>query len=1059
LECNGCNKKYVLDKSMLTAEMTSIPCKTCGLYIPIETGKGAEQQEETGKGPEDVIEPEILSWSSPSGGPSETPGKQKKALKLVIGAFILLLIIAGVYLGYTLFFKKEAISPKLTQPPTKIPEAILETGPRPLIYLEVNLAMLRKLAENNIPAEKKDFSYQIAAALFDSLHPERGHLFLYPDPNYQILPVLMVQSNRRAGLKEALIKKGILSQFLESAEEGTYRIKGDAITAAKKSDFPIDLYRIRFFEKSVVFGPTTLSEIWEAGAEALLSYRIVRFADHVRKPADLAVMSFRTEDIQEGWEKNITQSLAQEPDPQVAMIAGMAGNFLSRLTEPFRQINSLALGFKVTADEERILSYAQEFRNGVDGAGMYKQLKAGTWEDPETEGLVLNLTELLNDERLESNISFEKNRLAVELTWFAENDEGIYRSLTEATIGYLFAQSMGSGEPTSGPIKTRYGAAPKLVASVDAAKIKGKIPAAVTGSLFPGHYWRMGNNPRMTLEFDPIDLPNAALAELNYEILSIGVAGQKNVLREENNPVKQATGSFISLPVVKGIRGEDLGNARIHFNMALPVKLQTFKFRSNAEKGSMKKAGRLSVKLNQLEKDVASVAFRGGKSCHLYAFDKTGKALAGLESMGSSTSKFSRFQGIIDTLEVVVVTEVLEDSFEIEVDLNNGKELEIPAKPDNSVPVRHDRREPRTYANLKQQDLQNVAVKWNSDKNLSLAMPKSPVFGDAQWEAHFFDIDKPALHAWDPMQMGEKFIVYFRKPLSKIPDAAFGRVRLKLSTGIHRMTISKKTKNNRTVKRLPSGQQVVVSFDKNQVTYSTGQNKVLQMVAYDNGGKRLKRGKYAHSSKSGQVRRFWGQPATVVLDIATREIVKTIDFELQNAQTDRAAYKAYKQKIDHQRIIFNALKAIERARRKQYAGYGETLAGLYYIFHKKKQPLKLIDQAIAHSDPAGKSRFGYKLKPYKGYHFSYLAGTEQNGIKSDYQRNPKEKTFSWQKGSFKAMTYYQRPDIIARPVDNSQPTFVLLWDEVYLKYLTDPQLKHIPQNIHTSDWVKIRFIN
>jgi hypothetical protein len=741
------------------------------------------------------------------------------------------------------------------------------------------------------------------------------------------------------------------------------------------------------------------------------------------------------------------------------MIAGIAGNFLSNLTEPFKQINALALGLKFTTDEERILSYAQEFREGVNGAGIYNQLKAGTWEDPETEGLVLNLAELLNDERLENNIRFEKNRLFVDLTWTAENDESIYRALTEATIGYLFAQTIGGGEPTSGPIKTRYKTAPKLVARVDAAKIKGKIPAAVKSSLFPGHYWRMGKNPRVTLEFDPVDLPNAALAKINYEVLSIGVPGETNVHRRKNNPVKQAMGSFISLPVVKGIRAEDLGKVRIRFNMTLPVKLQTFKFRSNAAKGSLKKVGKLSVKLNQLEKDVANVAFRGGKSCQLYAFDKTGRALAGLESMGSSTSKFSRFQGIIDALEVVVVTEILEEVFEVELDLNNGEELQLPDKPNEAVPVRHDRSESNTYAKLKQQDLQNVAVKWDPDKTLSLTMPKSPIFGDAQWEAHFFDAGKPALQAWDPMQMNQKFVLYFRKPLTKIPDAAFGKVRLKLSTGIHRMTFSKKAKSSQTVKRLPSGQKVVVIYDKNQITYSAGQHKVLQMVAYDTGGKRLKRGKYFHSSKSGQVRRFWGQPTTVVLDIATQEIIKTIDFDLHNAPTDPAAYKAYKQKIDHQRIIFTALKTIEHARRKHWSSQGETLAGLYYIFHKKNQPLKLITRAIAHSDPTGKARYGYKLKPHKGYHFSYLAGTEKNGIKSDYQRRSKEKIYSWQKGSFKAMPYYQRPDIIARPVDSSQPTFVLLGDEVYLKYLKDPQLKYIPQNIHTSDWVKIRFIN
>jgi hypothetical protein len=393
------------------------------------------------------------------------------------------------------------------------------------------------------------------------------------------------------------------------------------------------------------------------------------------------------------------------------------------------------------------------------------------------------------------------------------------------------------------------------------------------------------------------------------------------------------------------------------------------------------------------------------------------------------------------------------------VDLNQGKALELPAKPDKSVPVRYDRREPRTFADVTQQDLENLAVKWNSEKSLSLSMPKSPVHGDAQWEAHFFDADNPALHAWDPMQMSEKFILYFRKPLAKLPDAAFGRVRLKLSSGIQRMIFSKKAKNGRTVKRLPSGQKVVVSFDKNQVTYGVGQNKVLQMVAYDAGGNRLKRGKYMHTGKSGQISRFWGQPATVVLDIATRNISKTINFELQNAPIDRPAYKLYKQRIDHQRMIFKALKAIERARRKHYTGYGETLAGLYYIYHKKNTPLKLIDKAIAHSDPAGKSRFGYRLTPYNGYHFSYLAGTEQNGINSDYQRGPKEKIFSWQKGSFKAMPYYQRPDIVARPVDSTHPTFILLRDEVYLKYLKDPPLKYIPQNIHTSDWVKIRFVN
>jgi hypothetical protein len=119
----------------------------------------------------------------------------------------------------------------------------------------------------------------------------------------------------------------------------------------------------------------------------------------------------------------------------------------------------------------------------------------------------------------------------------------------------------------------------------------------------------------------------------------------------------------------------------------------------------------------------------------------------------------------------------------------------------------------------------------------------------------------------------------------------------------------------------------------------------------------------------------------------------------------------------------------------------------------------LIDKAVAHSDPAGRARYGYTLKPYKGYRLSYLTGTEENGIKTDYQRQAQEKTFTWQKGSFKIKPYYQRPDIVAIPVDSTQPTFVLLWGEIFMKYLEGSNLKYIPRNIHTSDWTKARFVN
>jgi hypothetical protein len=1028
----------------------------------MEPEKSVEAQEKTDRVQEDhgePVQPEIVAWSATSGGQKVKSPKQKKIILFGVLAGIFLLIIAGAYLGYIFLFKKKHAPLKLSHAPAPRSEVTPETAPEPLIYLNANLALLRKFTESYMPAENKDLGHRIATAIYDALRPEQGHVFLYPDPEYQFLPVLLVHFPKQVGLKDALIKKGVLAQFMEPSTAGSYRIKSGGAVRKHKSDFPIDIYRVWLFEKSAVFGPVRLSHLWSGGEKALLSSAIVKFAESVRKPASLAAMSFHTGDIQDGWEKSITDPLSQNPDPQVAQIAAMAGSALSTLTQPFRQINSLAIGFQIGPQKKRILSYVQEFRRDVDGDRIYQQLKTGVWEDMETGDFVLNLVELLNDRRLDSTVDFESNRLSIDLTWSQEEDESILHSLADATIGYLFERSIVNDKPTEGSIPARYATTPKLISRVNAPPPKSKIRQAVKNSLFPNHFWQLGNNPRMKLDLDPLDLPNAALAELHYEILSIGLPGDKNVLRKGDKTLKRLIGTTITLPVLKGTRPEELGNVNLRFNIVVPLKMQIFKFQSNGATGRREKAEGVSVTVTQFKKDVARVSYRRGISCHLFAFDSTGQALAGVESMGSSSSVFSRFQGIIDTLEVVVVTEVLEHTFEVEVDLNNGKELELPAKPEASAPVRHDRQPVLTYADLSRQDLQGISVQWDRDKNLSLALPKNPVYGNAEWEVHFFDKNKPVLYNWDPSEIGGKYVVYFRKPLSEIPDAAFGSVRLTISTGIQRLSFSKKSGNGRTVKRLPGGQKVMVNFAHNQITYNAGNKGVLQVAAYDAGGKRLRRGKYAGRDKSGQVRRFWGQPATLVLDIATQQIQETIPFDLQTSPIDSAAFASYKRQIDRQRDVFKVLKTIGKARAAYHSSVGETLAGLYFIHRKKQQPLMLIDKSVAHSDPAGQSRYGYKLKPYRGYYFTYLAGTEENGIKTDYQRQPQEKTFTWQKGSFKAKPYYQLPDVAALPVDNLLPTFILRWDEVYVKYLQDQKLKYGPQHIYNSDWTKVYFLS
>jgi len=154
---------------------------------------------------------------------------------------------------------------------------------------------------------------------------------------------------------------------------------------------------------------------------------------------------------------------------------------------------------------------------------------------------------------------------------------------------------------------------------------------------------------------------------------------EENRFQNIINPGSVSPGN-IDLNVQPGTPAEALRTAKIRFNITLPTGLKKLHFISG-KPISVRESDDILVKLNRLEKDVAKVTFRGGASARLFALDKTGRSLASSESMSSSSSAAARFQGEINTLMVVVVQEMMDYSFEIEVDLNRGKELALSRKP------------------------------------------------------------------------------------------------------------------------------------------------------------------------------------------------------------------------------------------------------------------------------------------------------------------------------------------------------------------------------------------
>jgi predicted Zn finger-like uncharacterized protein len=620
-------------------------------------------------------------------------------------------------------------------------------------------------------------------------------------------------------------------------------------------------------------------------------------------------------------------------------------------------------------------------------------------------------------------------------------------------------------------VETHYIEQPRLVASVDIDSIKSKIPQIIKQNLFPGHYWDFGDKPRMTLDLDTLDIPNAAVAKLEYEVISIQSPDGENLLRiDENkfNPKIRPGNVFpgnLSLEVKKGTPAEALKKAAIKFKLSLPVELKIFEMKAGAKRGTQKTADGIRIVLDRLEKDVAQISYTGEKSIHLFAYDQTGEALAFKESMGSSTSIFNRFRGEIETLKIVVADKIFECDFEVDVDLNGGKELALSRKPEIPVRKRFDPKLVPTYKNYTDQDLDNLPVVWKEadesfwSDNLFIPLPIGPFSGHTRWEVHFFGKNKPQYLMGNTIQ-GMRDVSYrLDKGKLKTTNAAFGNVQLSIHTEITRLSFSQQDNGDPDPRTLPSGDHISVSFNKNEITYRAGKANIIQFSAYDAAGKRLKQDSYIANKDGKRAIYFWGQPVRFDIDVSTKTLRKQISFDIKKRPLDENAYQAFKQSIENQREIVAALKKVDRARRRDQSYYGDDLAGLHYIYDRKtKKPMQLIDKSIAHSDPIGQKRFNYQATPYKGYYFSVLSGTQTNGVNQDYKHQSKKTEFTWEKGSIKTFALTRHPDLVAVPKDKSQPTFFLQWGQVYMKQLYGVELNYLPENHADKGWQEVRFI-
>jgi hypothetical protein len=391
--------------------------------------------------------------------------------------------------------------------------------------------------------------------------------------------------------------------------------------------------------------------------------------------------------------------------------------------------------------------------------------------------------------------------------------------------------------------------------------------------------------------------------------------------------------------------------------------------------------------------------------------------------------------------------------------------IEINVKKATPARLRYDHRPMQRFASYHEKELNSLDVEWKEaggmmwTDSLQVNLPRGPFSGDIRWEVHFFGEREPVYLSGNAFNSPTGFSYGLSNGELKNAHAAFGKVKMELASVIERFTFKKQADGKSSYQKLPSGQPIKVMFNQNEVTLDAGKADVIQLMAFDAQGLRLRKDGYTVTNGSRKKMYFWGVPARFVIDVATEKINKTIAFNVRQRTVDENRYIKFKQDIANHRDIVRTLKQIASAQRKDRTKYGDDIAGLFYLYGlKQKKPMALIEKKVAHSDPAGQRRFGYTLKRYKGYYFTLLSGVESDGTQNDYLRLPKQRSYTWKKGSFKTKPFLQPPDLVAIPKDGTQPTFFMQFDQVFMKQLNGDKLTYLPEDYYSTGWVEARFV-
>jgi len=878
-------------------------------------------------------------------------------------------------------------------------------------------------------------------------------------------PVAIVDDPQEAIWKE-LSTNPIVNGFLTRTDDTTYEIKWDRLSD-RQVPARIREVVIRQADKRVLVGLAHAIDLVVSGAWDPERSMLAELARRTQAKSSLVSLGMLVPNKVPG---ELSSKLAKD-DPlkasrEARMLLKMAEGFLGQVAGQLEQVDAVSMSFSMPDAQLRRLQCSVALRS-PGAASVLADLVDKPLSAPSSDSRFLSgLAALLAHPKLERHVALAGSLVDLDLGWKEPADRELGRLLGKSVMALMFSGASFEPKPSEGPIVCEYAKKPVLSETVDVEQVAARVGKHLERCFFPTMYFE-GKTPTVGLEMDPIDIPNASLCGVSYRVRSVKTTSGKDALRKTEHSFTSplsldgSFGSHLQIPIVPGTPGESLVSAKIAFEVEIPGSIAIFSFKAGEEPRSRAKAG-VTVTVKTLSNDVASVSVRGAEGKpRLYAFDVGGDALARSESMAGGGSAAARFKGPISELWVVVAMAMSKHSFTVDVDLNGGKRIELPKAPSSEVPVRFVTTAPKRYASLTERELDGLQVKWNEskdrawDKGLVIDLPKAVAGGRAKWELHWFAHAEPIRldggSFWQPTR-------FSWSPRDGFGDAAavFGRVELTIPSGFRTVQVEKKHDLQWNEQKV-GNKTIKLRFDRNTITHSAKGLKVIALRAFDAAGGELRAGSRMSSSKDGQMRYYWGQPARAELTVSLGSLTRRMPVEIVQRLVDDAKFRAYRTRVEKQRKIALALRGIGNAMKKAWNRYGDDLAGLRYVYGRDGKPANLVPEAVAHACPNGASRFGYEHKAFGGYTFSLVKFREQNGEKKPLFRQGKTRKFRWVGGEFEGARFNTWPGLVATPLDPKQPTFVYAWSNVYSKRLDGKPLEALPGDLWQA-WERVEIV-